>query len=709
MLSERSRSQPPLRRLSDDLYALNERNDFGMSIIFFHGPCNDGEDIANMYFRDWVSICQNASGDEVLWPMAWLAEDLPGAQIFFASYDLSLKVASRNWREDCYLIGENLLASIFLHAQEYEMWSKPVILVGHSLGGIVIKELLLKAHHSLRAGSSVFNGRVKQFLDNIILIYYYSTPHYGMRLRVEGDSNGPLSPVCGNARTNNAYLSGLQKEFRQLSSLYRNWRKATIGESLMIKWDLMGIYDALVPEASWRGDDCDSSMIADADHFSVCKPTSKTCNIYTDLLSQIEACKYDLKIADHVRDAVARLIFFREVSLNKLPSLDPASLVDLKERLKNGPVEFKTQLFDSPGFLQDLVRLLSEEGRHKAWDADGRIRATTAYIIYYLAREKKLRAQIGLYPEALERLLKLLHMKVGEVLKAALYALHVLARDGPSAAAICRREGALDQLVFLMDSQEDADVRVKAATTLAFATDKLRGNMNSFLDRERACIVLVRMLEEKQIPNLQYSAAHALANVPEYYSELAKQPQALLTLAILLLGNRSGESGESGEQNDGEMVQRLKVATIFEGITADGANALQIATCPGVLENMLRVLEVTEDNPVQLQLSVVRSLHDIANVHSNLEERENLSMSIKTVTDLICLIRERDDRDVRYYASSVCAALLRNEKVIEEIRGNKENLDTLIAGLDSCLDVPNLEQRTTDHLLFCKHTLSPSS
>ncbi|OAE30655.1 hypothetical protein AXG93_3016s1390 [Marchantia polymorpha subsp. ruderalis] len=226
MLAERSRSQPPFeKRLDDYLYALNERDDFAMSIIFFHGPCNDGEEIANMYFRDWVSICQNDSGVEVLWPTAWLAEDVPGARIFSATYDLSLKVTSREGRQDYYLIGENLLGSIFLHAQDYEMWSKPVVL------------------------------------------------------------------------------------------------------------DLEGIHKVLVPEGSWRGEDCDSYMTADADHFSVCKPTSKTSNNYIDLLSQIEACHYQLRITQHVREAITSVIVSRETSLKKLPSLDLASLVDLKEQL----------------------------------------------------------------------------------------------------------------------------------------------------------------------------------------------------------------------------------------------------------------------------------------------------------------------------------------------------------------------------------------
>lgn len=244
MLAETSDSQRPFEKQLDEyLYVLNEIADFAMSIIFFLGPCNDGEDIREMYLRDWVSFCPNSSGAEVLWPTSWLAEDVPGARIFSATYDLSLKVTSRNGRQDYYLVGENLIGSIFLHAQEYEMWSKPVVLVGHSLGGIVIKQLLLKAHHIVGSGSEAFDkGRVKQFLDNIILIYYYSTPHSGMTLRVEEDSDGPLSltcptsPIWENARIMNAYLSRLQQEFRQMSSLYKKKRKATIGETCMTKW-----------------------------------------------------------------------------------------------------------------------------------------------------------------------------------------------------------------------------------------------------------------------------------------------------------------------------------------------------------------------------------------------------------------------------------------------------------------------------------------
>ncbi|OAE22201.1 hypothetical protein AXG93_3271s1440 [Marchantia polymorpha subsp. ruderalis] len=114
------------------------------------------------------------------------------------------------------------------------MWSKPVVLVGHSLGGIVIKELLLEAHDIAEAGSGVYDTRkVKDFLDNIILIYYYSTPHFGMTLRVGEDFDGA---TWKNARIMNPYLSRLQQEFKQLNSLYRKWRKATIGESYVTKW-----------------------------------------------------------------------------------------------------------------------------------------------------------------------------------------------------------------------------------------------------------------------------------------------------------------------------------------------------------------------------------------------------------------------------------------------------------------------------------------
>lgn len=385
--------------------------------------------------------------------------------------------------------------------------------------------------------------------------------------------------------------------------------------------DLVGINHVLVPEGSWRVAGCQKYMASEADHFSVCKPTSKTSNNYINFLRNIE----DLPIARPVPEAVVRLIVFKEDTFKKsVPSVDLYSLEDLKEQLENAPVEFKTRLVDSSEILTELVRLLSKEGWDEGWDADGRIRATTAYILYYLARVEKLRAQIGLYPKALRRLLHLLHMNVGELRKAALYALHVLARDGPSAAAICRREGALDHLVSLMkEEEEDTDLRVKAATTLAFATDKRRENQNSFLDLERAYKILVRILEEKQSPNLLYSAAHALANVPEYHSELAKQPESLITLAMLVVVNIRGESRE---QNEERMVHCINVATIFREIIAGGANA--------------RVHKVTEDNVYRIELGIENFGNLRTGVLKGLERWINLSIlrSIKYDFGVQCYI-----------------------------------------------------------------------
>lgn len=174
-----------------------------------------------------------------------------------------------------------------------------------------------------------------------------------------------------------------------------------------------------------------------------------------------------------------------------------------------------------------------------------------------------------------------------------------------------------------------------------------------------------------------------MANVPEYYSELSWDPQSLQTLAILLLGIRSAESGESREQNE-EMVHRVKVSTIFEGITACGANALQIAKYPGVLENMVRVLELTEDNPVQLQLPILRSLHNIAEVQSHV--LKIISIGTDAIEILELLIHSRDNEEIKYYASSILAAVLHESRwtiVRKKFRNRAGNFSQLIKSIKS--------------------------
>lgn len=64
----------------------------------------------------------------------------------------------------------------------------------------------------------------------------------------------PPSQIWKKARIMKPYLSRLQQQFKQLSSLFRKWWKTTIGESYVTEWDLVIIHNVLMAEVSWRDD-----------------------------------------------------------------------------------------------------------------------------------------------------------------------------------------------------------------------------------------------------------------------------------------------------------------------------------------------------------------------------------------------------------------------------------------------------------------------
>jgi triacylglycerol esterase/lipase EstA (alpha/beta hydrolase family) len=58
-----------------------------------------------------------------------------------------------------------------------ELRDGPIYLIGHSLGGLVIKELIRTAE-----GDAFMRGEAKQFLERIEKIVFLATPHRGSNL-----------------------------------------------------------------------------------------------------------------------------------------------------------------------------------------------------------------------------------------------------------------------------------------------------------------------------------------------------------------------------------------------------------------------------------------------------------------------------------------------------------------------------------------------
>lgn len=142
-----------------------------VEVVFFHGLRRSNYKEA--FWKTWRSRDKT-----VIWPQAWLGPSLPGARILSVSYDSAQE--QRNPR-DPFKVTENLssdldAANVGQHC--------PVILVGHSLGGIIIKKVLLQYLERKGRTSSADKSlaRLENFLRNCKGVFYYSSPHGGSKL-----------------------------------------------------------------------------------------------------------------------------------------------------------------------------------------------------------------------------------------------------------------------------------------------------------------------------------------------------------------------------------------------------------------------------------------------------------------------------------------------------------------------------------------------
>ncbi|CAM6097255.1 unnamed protein product [Calypogeia fissa] len=235
-----------------------------MDIIFFHGL--QLGDFEKAYWKAWVAT----DNDRLIWPKEWLSLRFPGARILSVSYNSSaMKVAGQN---DMYLLGENLVADIILDAETGCGQNCPVFLVGHSLGGIVIKQLIISAIRE-RNGTNPDTERRKldrlnNFLDKFKGAFFYATPHLGSRAADFASLLPQASIILKLLRTLDTERGRINEEFRKLRGVW-NARTYGVAESLPMKF--LTFHETVVVEGSARHDVDGYYTHPKANHITVCK------------------------------------------------------------------------------------------------------------------------------------------------------------------------------------------------------------------------------------------------------------------------------------------------------------------------------------------------------------------------------------------------------------------------------------------------------
>ncbi|KAG6555108.1 hypothetical protein Mapa_003143 [Marchantia paleacea] len=230
-----------------------------LDIVLFHGLQ------IGTYKTAFLETWQSGS---ICWPKTWLPVDFPNARILSISYDSSARRCKVEGRVDLKQLGEILLEDVICSAAVGEKC--PVIMVGHSLGGIVIKQLCLEAERNMNTHVHR-NKYVKKFLKHLKGIFYFSVPHGGSQLANLAKNYIPNpGPMLDYLTVLSTHTEEINEAFVKLRQAHK-WRAIAVSENLITR---IGPFRAIVVTQESASRDVDEFILLEEDHVSICKPKS---------------------------------------------------------------------------------------------------------------------------------------------------------------------------------------------------------------------------------------------------------------------------------------------------------------------------------------------------------------------------------------------------------------------------------------------------
>ncbi|CAM6099786.1 unnamed protein product [Calypogeia fissa] len=168
----------------------------------------------------------------------------------------------------------------------------PVVLVGHSIGGLVIKELCLSARQIVTKKRAKHTKPVQDFLGNINGLFFYSTPHLGTRLVEE--TNLTIGCLFEDLGPLNKDAAQKREEFWKLCRKQK-WRTSAVVEREDIE---VGNFKGIVVPAALARSDMDELYMAEGNHFDICRPRTRNAASFTMLIRLIDSV-----MERHIRNA----------------------------------------------------------------------------------------------------------------------------------------------------------------------------------------------------------------------------------------------------------------------------------------------------------------------------------------------------------------------------------------------------------------------
>jgi len=250
----------------------NNLSNWGVDVVFLHGLMggvfytwrqqdtdNQREFSENQVSENDYSFC---------WPRDWLAEDSNHVRVIGCDFDSYISqwggsCPTQSFKQSLEERSEDILTKL----QEAGVGNRPVIFVGHSMGGLIIKKMLVEAKASQDPAK-------RKLAENTRGVVFYSTPHKGSQIAKLNSLVKYLlfpSVEVQELEMGNPALLELNKDFKDVVS-QTHTKVISFGETLATRHLGMDL-TFVPPESSDPG--VGEFYTVPFNHMDICKPLNR--------------------------------------------------------------------------------------------------------------------------------------------------------------------------------------------------------------------------------------------------------------------------------------------------------------------------------------------------------------------------------------------------------------------------------------------------
>nr|XP_023021774.1 uncharacterized protein LOC111510133 [Leptinotarsa decemlineata]XP_023021775.1 uncharacterized protein LOC111510133 [Leptinotarsa decemlineata] len=279
-------NQFPVRRLSTgNLYVPQTEQSLKRTISGIYSKIprkiarKEGRTYATQQDNVWEMEYQDENSDySNCWPKDWIPRDCPNARVIALNYSTDVlwcpSWTKKRKRTDMVTRSQEMIEELI----RLGVGRKPIVWVGHSKGGLFIKQIIVNAWE---------NGQERIDVNDILVqsraIMWYSVPHKGSVL---ADFKLPLlrrSVELLEIQRNCNFLADLHQRFVNVLQNFDLEVFSFIETAFTLMFFVymkVVAYDSADPHVGIK---CDVPL----DHREICKPAGRDCFLYLELLKLI--------------------------------------------------------------------------------------------------------------------------------------------------------------------------------------------------------------------------------------------------------------------------------------------------------------------------------------------------------------------------------------------------------------------------------------